>query len=463
MTAPEPTLNELKAVARELIADTYGVSGLTNMSNGFYVTLQLLAVIWGIEKTDGETTFQEVTDDQPLRFTRRSHDFARRLLNGEPLTDERKALVSEDDETIQVLGELFKALTVHFEYYRSYPQSNKRHLQPYFGEAIHHDYASRPKRSAAQEQDGLVFERVYYRGGGTLVYEMLRTDADPERREGNATGLRQLVADANDAVGRASAVLHSADAVKPSVFEDVVDLITHSPTRDSRWVELIRAGTSRILRAPTQRARKVDYLLHWLPYCLARHLVDLAFRALDEEPSPVPVDSAAGGVIRRASQHQFVQHRNSLRMAVIHAAGQEPSSEARKRIHTQDVSGKSGGIDETLNSVGNFFATTMACVGALNHNTGLRHYTIKNALLEAIVHATIDAGHQIPFETFCTEILYRELCLVVDSASGRMTGISIWVDNEDLERNEQGLVKQLESLGLITNFSDATRMVGPQQ
>ena len=108
-----------------------------------------------------------------------------------------------------------------------------------------------------------------------------------------------------------------------------------------------------------------------------------------------------------------------------------------------------------------FYIATMADVGALNQNSRSGFYTLKLSLLETIVHATVDADDAIPFESFCTDILFSKLGMLVDPSSGQRAQLTIWVDNEDLESNKKGLADRLEALGLITSFSDATRMVGP--
>jgi len=152
-------------------------------------------------------------------------------------------------------------------------------------------------------------------------------------------------------------------------------------------------------------------------------------------------------------------------MAIVKAAGDGPQDEERRRLHEEDfpeLVKRGGDVETTLGAMGGFFSSTMACIGALNHNAGLRHYTLKLPLLEAIVHATVDAAHPLPFDYFCSEILFKDLGLVVDPYSGQKAGVTTWVDNEDLEVNAKGLADRLESLGLITSFSDATRMVGPR-
>jgi hypothetical protein len=463
-----PTADQVQQEARDLIQEIYGVT-LSGQSKAFYVPLQFFAVVWGIEQADNEELFRDINDQNPLRFIQRSHDFARRLLNGNEIREERKRGITEDAETLRVLGKVFDALTVKFEFQKENAHPNRRHLQPYLGELIHHDFA--PVRGGGSpDTDGIGLERVYYRGGGTLVYELLRADKK-ERRDQIAAELRKLLAGSNDPLGRTAEILHSADAVAPSSFTDTA-LRPHIEDRETLWAEHLREGTFRILTSSSSRYKKIDHLMYWLPYCVARHLVERAYSTLGiTEESPTPVDTGAEGAVRRASQTKFREHRNAIRKAVVVAAGSASDNEAsdrvRQMLHHEEFPDldfrKKKKVEKTLTANGDFFATTMSTIGALNANTGLRHYTLKLPLLESIVHATVDKDAPIDFEDFCTEILCRKLRLVVDPASGQKESVTAWTDNEDLERNACGLADRLDALGLITSYSDATRKVGPRR
>ena len=110
-----------------------------------------------------------------------------------------------------------------------------------------------------------------------------------------------------------------------------------------------------------------------------------------------------------------------------------------------------------------FYRATMAHVGAVNDNKGIRHYTLKLPILESIVHATVDKGEPMEFDNFCSEILCGKLRLVVDPKSGRDEGLTQSINHTDLKHNASGLKTRLAALGLITDYSDAHKMVGPRQ
>jgi hypothetical protein len=466
--------NAYKGAVRGLIESIYGVN-LHSNHKGFLVSLQFFAVVWGVENLEGEELFQEITSQKKLKFTRRTHDFARRLLRGEQPSsehqdswDERKRRISDDDQTLKILAKIFESLTVPDKFSTAKnSQSNKTHLRPCLGELIHHDYAlKREPPGYPNAVEGINAERVFYRGGGTLVYELLRSDPDQNRRGKIEGYLRDVVNDSGNAVGHLAKLLARADAAPPQAsgtqdaWEDS-KLIPHEHRRETIWSENIRSGTLRILSAEIPQSRKIDYLMHWLPYCLANHMAALASGVFGNDFSVIPVDVGPGGGLRRASQRRLSSNRNLIRAAIIKTAGEATKDPLLKRIHQEDFGGYK--IKNTLTSMASFYTATMAYVGALNHNKGIRHYTLDLPLLEAIVYATVTINEPKSFDDFCTEILYRQLYLVINRVAGEDAGFMDEINAADFEENEAGLASRLESLGLITNFSDATRMVGPLQ
>jgi hypothetical protein len=115
----------------------------------------------------------------------------------------------------------------------------------------------------------------------------------------------------------------------------------------------------------------------------------------------------------------------------------------------------------TWNSdVEQFYSATLAVIGGINHNTGLRHYTLKQGLLDAIIAATVSDPEGVPFDDFCHEILWGRLGLVVDERSARVAGLPDLVNDAAFARNSRSLEDLLASTGLMVTLSDATRFVG---
>ena len=459
----EVTASETRTYAQKLVQEIYGVQ-LARQARSFYAPLQLFAVIWGIEQMEGEEIFRDWTKENPLRIRRRSHDLARQLLNGDlrEKWKEWKESPVEHQTTWDVFGKVFESLVVSFPYERAQKvQATKRHLQPYMGELIHWDYAEK-SRSRPEAK----LERVWYRTGHMLVYELLRTDQDEERRERIKKGLSDLVADSNDSLGRVATIVGKNDTVRSDDEEGWPDeeFERHDPVkRHSKWQGLMCEGVDRILTDPVSPvAKKIDHLMYWIPFCLAKHMVARAFKSMGQESPAVPVDMGAEGELRRLSRDRLFRDRNSLEEAVFYRASlEEPESPVSVRLKDKDFpAGKSNGR-KSIEAMADFYIATMADIGALNQNAKSGFYTLKLNLLETIVYATVDREDSISFDSFCTDVLYEKLELVVDPSSGQKSQSINWVDNEDLERNKKGLADRLEALGLITSFSDATRMVGP--
>jgi hypothetical protein len=80
-------------------------------------------------------------------------------------------------------------------------------------------------------------------------------------------------------------------------------------------------------------------------------------------------------------------------------------------------------------------------------------------MLEAVVHATLAEDERLPFDQFCTERLYGQLNLVVDDGAGALARISGQIDVGDLALNGAFVANELAALGLLHEYSDATRLV----
>ena len=78
----------------DVVRELFGAI-LSNQGRGFYVGLELMALIRGTLDHDGSVLPTPSSDGSPITITRRSHDFARRLM-GEP-----RALALGEDATIQ--------------------------------------------------------------------------------------------------------------------------------------------------------------------------------------------------------------------------------------------------------------------------------------------------------------------------------------------------------------------------
>lgn len=450
---------------------------LASQGRGHYVTLELLAICRGVTSLlsrNGESDTRPLrapeSDDKFLVFDKSSHDVARRLLH-ECLAgsthriagDRRRKLTADTatDTTLEWVSNLLAALTVPRPFTRSIPDWGGFHLYPYVGELIHHDAVFR----AASASEQVSLERYFYRGGGALAYQLLRADSDLERLEDLRSSFARAVADGGTALGKLASVLSTYDVVGSNSSDpgagafDFRDdtVVPHVEGRESAWTSLLREGCHRILSSHAPQAKQIEHLMHWVPYAIARHQLDLAGRAIGRLPidltetASVPLDASGHSQLRVVARNEFSAHRRWIADAVATKAESQLSGEL------------SEGLQRHLNKQGEetskFYASTMAVVGAINANSGLRHYTMNSSLLEAIVFATVSPETSIPFEEFCGQVLARRLGLVVDSRGAEARGFAAWIDQSQWEFNAAVLGERLVGLGLMTNLSDATRMV----
>ena len=80
-------------------------------------------------------------------------------------------------------------------------------------------------------------------------------------------------------------------------------------------------------------------------------------------------------------------------------------------------------------------------------------------MLEAIVAAGIPPNEDMPFTDFCGDVLFSRYGLLVDQGAARRSAVADAIDTAEFEENGEILARRLASLGLLTEYSDATRIV----
>tara|TARA_Y100001970_G_C14258859_1_gene877878 strand:+ start:7037 stop:8521 length:1485 start_codon:yes stop_codon:yes gene_type:complete len=472
-------------VTNQLAKETFGAN-YQKENKGFLIPLQLFDVLWGIKEAGRRSTeipgvFAELNEDTNIKYIRRSHDFARRLMNGDnDLKPERiSAAFAEPEIHKKIIPQVLEALTVPDFYSRKKnAQANTKYFQPYLGQLIHHDFARR--KNQGPEKDYLKLEGVYYRGAGLVAYDLYRTDTVPERREKIKIGFEKLVYESDsDPLGRLMQNLQNHDAVKdiePYEFRTHFHLDSFNlETHQTKWAELLREGTLKILTSEeTGQIKKVDHLMFWIPFCISRQaLIQAAKLTGETEHNRVVIDLGVSKRLKRLSQQNLATHQSILRRAPIVAAekalekgklSNQKITEDEKLIlkkiaDPNDPDSKTHWFQGTASNTAQFYIQTMAHIGGLNHNTGLRNYTFKQlGLLEAIVYATIEENEEINLDDYCKNILGQKLDLVIDSNSAT-DKLRTSVDTNDFENNKKALSDMLLSLGLLTNYSDAVKKV----
>jgi hypothetical protein len=435
-----------KDAAAETCRQAFGAL-LTQQGRGYYVTLELLAIVWGTYRQSREIL--PISDR--VEYLRRSHDFARRWMADEdlelPATASARQHVTGADGDV-ILRALLESLRVPIPNRRHMPHWLGQHLYPYVGELIHYDAVMRRKHPT--------IERYLYRGAGGLAHKILRTDDNSTRLEANRAGLQALVEDEGGPLGKLAHACAANDYDKGAVpFPDEIE--QKSVVDETVWVEHLRDGVRNITQRDFVRAKKIELLMIWVPYAIARHQLDRASQLAHSEPTVLPVSLAQQVPAVRQVARRELDHAKGLvdEALQIQARRQESMARFEESEVYKGLSRKSSWRDPMVS----FFTQTLATVGALNAMTGSRFLTLQLPLLEAIVCAALPPGEEVRFDEFCFDHLWSRYRLVVDHRSAASTGMTNRIDAADLTENADQLATDLNSLGLLTAYSDATRMV----
>jgi hypothetical protein len=267
------------------------------------------------------------------------------------------------------------------------------------------------------------------------------------------------VKDSETALGRVAAALQAHDEAPTSgLFEDDSEADADPNDGRSPWPEWLRSGVDRIvLRSTIPRAKRVELLLHWVPYCVARHQLALALEHLDRPREVIPVDATAeANPLRTRSQRTLEQLRWDVVDALISVARQlqREAPEAERALWNRYTRANAS---FTASSRA-FFSETLAAVGALNATTGRRHFTFKPPMLEALLAATIEPGRDLEYQRFCG-LIFDRYAIVIDERAARAAGLTLDIDAGVFAANSRAFRSNLSSTGLLTHYSDATSLV----
>ncbi|SNX62877.1 hypothetical protein SAMN06272735_4669 [Streptomyces sp. TLI_55] len=467
----------------EVVRRLFGVN-LEQQGRGFYVPLEMLAIARGVylaHEEDPEKHAGLLDAGDRIAYKRTSHDLARRIATRALIVegDEElsKAVELDSPETLETLHALFSSLLVEIPGRRSQPNWFGAHIYPFVGELIHYDAVERPivqrgatpkKKEQARKLPAKVkakapsIERYLFRGPGGWAYKVLRTDSDPDRKEATRQGLDDLVRDSGTPLGSLAKALSAHDFdYDEEPYEDDSERDIDLYEDLSPWPGLLRIGARNIVaRTTTPRAKRTESLMHWVPYCLARHQLRLARAKLgltDGESILLDFGNEATP-LRSVSQKNLTSFRNDIANAI--------NVQAREMINeAEGDEAKKGRYERFTKETGNafaspraFFSETLAAVGALNATSGRRHFTMKPPMLEALVSATIPQGTEMEFDQFCA-LMYTNYGLVTEKTVAAVSPLVHEVDSSVFEHNGKAFRDKLAAIGLLTQYSDATSMV----
>lgn len=469
----------------EVVLRLFGVN-LEQQGRGFYVPLEMLAIARGVylaHQEDPEKFAGLLDNGAGTAYKRTSHDLARRIATKARIVegDEElgKAVELDSPETMETLHALFSSLLVEIPGRRSQPSWFGAHIYPFVGELIHYDAVERrvkqidskkgakKRKQASKVAVGInapSIERYLFRGAGSWAYKVLRVDPDPGRKEATRQGMCDLVQDSGTPLGNLAKALsaHDFDYDEAPVEGPDAGIELHEDL--SPWPDLLREGTRNIVTrtATVPRAKRTESLMHWVPYCLARHQLHLARIKLgvtNRESILLDFGNEATP-LRRESQKNLAGFRNDIVKAINVQAQvmideiEEEGDEDKKRRYGRFT--KEGGT--AVASPRAFFSETLAAVGALNATAGRRHFTMKPPMLEALVSATVAQDAEMEFDKFCT-LLYQKYGLVMEDKVAAASPLAYEVDPSVLGHNGKAFREKLAAIGLLTQYSDATSMV----
>jgi hypothetical protein len=434
MTADNPTHGVLlkgPAVSRAVFGGVLDYDGA-----GHYPGIELLNFVFG---TPDDVI---LPSQDAVRFRRRAHDFARMLVwDEENFPDHpKRADVLYDDQSEEALRKMLECLQLEIPGSKNRPSWERAHLFPYTRSLIHWD-ARKPRKKGNQIQ----IERRYLRGGGALAFKVLRKDPDDERLERCRAGFRKLYEGNEDsALERLARVLaahgHADEEARPD------DIEPQSECRNDELDDLYRDGTCSILEH-TELASvvRIRALLRWTAFWLVLVQHSRAAEQLGQQRGNLICDCGSDyAQLRRASQRCLKEMQALVVEAAVSAAEKDGG-------HLNRAS---------LNKIRGFFWASAATIGLLNAWRGRRHFTLGIETIETLVMATTGPVSEMSFEEFVSDWLFGKYGLVVGRASAERAGLLMSIDASVFEDNENKLARQMAAAGLLTTYSDATRMVG---
>lgn len=434
-----------------IVQDLFGVN-LEEQGRGFYVSLELFAIVRGVLKYKPDELLSPTVD--VISYMRVSHDLARRIAVGEEIGAKTLEPAVQGTFALATLNALLSSLLVEVPGRRKAPRWFSSHFYPFVGELVHYDAVVRRKEPS--------IERYLFRDGGGWAYHVLRFDPENQRRESTRDALSELVGDSASPLGRVALALQTHDTASAESWVDQSEASTKPHDAESPWPELLRRGVNAIVtRTAVPRAKRIESLMHWVPYCLARHQLHLARASLGMPREVILVDATRdANPLRRRSQESLDEFRWNIATAL--------TANARTRHQVALDEGAPSKAERWARfaqpnaaftkSPRAFFSETLAAVGALNSTSGRRHFTFKAPMLEALVAAMLAPGEEAEFYRFCQR-LNVELGLVIDAKTARRTGLTTSIDSGVFAVNAEAFKARLAAAGLLTHYSDATSII----
>lgn len=410
---------------------------------GHYPGLELINLIFC---ASGTTL---LPNSETVEIERRALDFARKLVwDDEFDSHPTKDQVLLDRSSEVALSHLLECLQLEIPSSKKRPGWERAHFFPYTRSLIHFD--ARRSKGTKETAHKVGIERRYFRGGGALAYKVLRMDPDSDRLALCRQGFERLYeGTTHGPLDRLAETL--AKQSKKDDEPRLDDVEKRSTVMNDEIDDLLRDGVVNILmHEELSTVVRIRSLVNWTAIWLTIMQVVRSSRYLDANAviSPIVIDSgAAHAQLRRASQRCLKDNQALITDAV-------------EKCRIAEFGSNSSLSKKQRDKIRGFFWATAATSKLLNSWRGRRHFTLGLDALETLVLAGVPRGKQMTFGDFAHKWLYESCYLVVGRESAQAAGLLSSFDASIFEDNEAKLIEQMSAAGLMTEYSDATRMVG---
>lgn len=375
---------------------------------------------------------------EKVHVLRAAHDFARRLIADNDMSEKEVSEVLLDAHTAYAITHLLRCLEMDVPNIVKGKSWERTHFFPYTRSLVHWD--------ARQRNGRIQPERRYYRGAGAYAFSVLRHDPNPERLASLREGFDALYPrDRVSPLEQLAATLRSKGFMDDETAPSFDQVEVRSRMFGDRWEDLFRDGMRNVLsHQGLPSVQRVRAVMNWTSIWLVLMEAARALVLRDGAQLSLIIDCAGTHPqLRRAAQHCFKDL-----VGVIEQVSRDE--------------GQSHGTfsEQQLGKIRAFYGNTAAAGGLLNAwKGGRRYFTLRLPGIEAMVLAAVPAGTEIEFDRFLTEWLFDRCGIVAGREGASRAGMLKEFDGTIFEENERRLADQMRSAGLLRVFSDATRMV----
>jgi hypothetical protein len=410
-----------------------------------------LSIYGGVFDTDGSGQFpglelmnfvlvstgELLQSEGKVELERVAHDFTRRLMCDDSLEDEVKREYLYDNHSESAIVKLLKSLEiVNPNTTASKKKWERTHLFPYTRSLVHWD--------ASIRYDIVLIERRYFRGAGAYAYSILRKDADENRLGRIRKKLAELYSkDDVSPLEMLAQTLKAAGEKDDAPNEDIIE--NKSELKNDQWEELYREGVDNILsHSSASSVEKIRSLVNWTGLWSVIMISGRTADFLGIQKNGFILDCAEKHPqLRREAQRSYKNQLSNIERSVI-----EKASALNGELSVAQI-----------NKIKGYFGKTVVSSGIGNAWKGRRHFKLRLEAIDTLVMAGIKEGEEMEFDNFLFDWLFERCGLVIGRKAAEQMSLLSNLDATIFEENEQALIRQMHSAGLLKMYSDATRMV----